>query len=217
MIGMNMRVKDAANLPTMAPRQVDIYLRVKRGINHHGLLACADEVREATFSGASHLKNMHSVASYRYFCDVPGQAPRLHPTLKGKRLYPSCLKLLRRNQARFASATDGHNRYIARNAHVGKRCRIMRFQGVIRINMDTARNSPFRPFSHRTHIQHRHWSSLFQPGPQGLDTNGHHACTPVPLSTGSPRARQSGSPCSSRRALYPLVCSRATASSANTQ
>src|SRR5260370_31593689 len=111
MIGRNMRVKDAANLPTMAPRQVDIHLRVKRGINHHGLLACADEVREATFSGASHLKNMHSVAGYRYFSDVPGQTPRLHPALKGKRLYPSCLQFLRRNQARFASATAGYYRH----------------------------------------------------------------------------------------------------------
>src|SRR5258707_3997851 len=55
MIGMDVRVEDAGNLPTVAPRQVEVVLRIKRGINHHSLLACANEIGEAAFSGAPHL------------------------------------------------------------------------------------------------------------------------------------------------------------------
>src|SRR5712692_6797590 len=101
MIGMNMRVKNAGNLPIMAPRQVEVHLGVKRGINHHDLLACTNEVRKAALSGAPHLKNMHNITTYRYFSNVPGQTPRLHPAIERKCLYPSCGKLLGGNQASF--------------------------------------------------------------------------------------------------------------------
>src|SRR5712691_11445689 len=217
MIGVNVGLQDTSNLPPVLRSQVEIHLWVKRSVNHHRFILCTNEVRKAPFSCAPHLDDTDVVRRKRDFSNIPGQTPRLHPALQGQRLDPSCGQLLGCNLTGFASSTHGYNRSIAGSVHVGKRCWIVRSQGIIRINMDTPRNGPFCPFYCRTHIQDRDRASFFQPSPQGLDINGRHACPPVPLSTGSPSARQSGSPCSSRRALYPLVCSRATASSANTQ
>src|SRR5260370_12522748 len=115
MVGMNVCVEDAGDLPPMAPRQVEIYLRVKRGIDHHGLLACINEVRKASFSCAPHLDDTDVVRRHRYFSSVPAQTPGLHAAVQRQRLQPASLQLRGRPLPGFASPTPGHARSIPPN------------------------------------------------------------------------------------------------------
>src|SRR5260370_9650208 len=91
---MDVSVKDTCDLPALGLCQVEVHLRVQRGINHDGLLAFANEIGEASFSGAPHLDDTGTTLLHRYLSDIPGQTPRLHATFNGKRLYPSRCKLL---------------------------------------------------------------------------------------------------------------------------
>ena len=81
-IGMDVRVKDTCDLPALGLCQVEVHLRVQRGINHDGLLAFANEIGEASFSGAPHLDDTGTTLLHRYLSDIPGQTPRLHATGK---------------------------------------------------------------------------------------------------------------------------------------
>src|SRR5438128_5713058 len=102
MIGMNVGIKDAGNLPIVTPRQVEIHLRVKRSIDHHSLLPRANEVGETAFAGAPHLDDAEVARGYRHFSSIPGRAPRLHTAVKRHRLKPSGSQLLGGDLAGFA-------------------------------------------------------------------------------------------------------------------
>src|SRR6266699_1378955 len=100
---------------------------------------------------------------------------------------------------------------------MSERTGIVGLQRVIRLDVDAFGNSPLCAFVHGTNIEYGNWPPLFQPCSQGFNIDGVHHDAPFSLTTGRPNARQSGSPCASRRALYPLARNRVTASSAKTQ
>ena len=68
MIGVDMCIEDAGNLPPVAPRQVEIHVRIKGGIDHERFLPCANEVGEAAFAGAPHLDDPRAGNRYAGHC-----------------------------------------------------------------------------------------------------------------------------------------------------
>src|SRR6266702_7762090 len=217
MIGVDVRVEDAGNLPTMAPRQIEIDVRSKRGIDHESFLTCANEVGEATFAGAPYLDNTRRTIFERDLGSIPRHAPRLHPSLKGECRNAPRSKLLGGKLTGSASSTDCDHGCISGHIHCVERVGIVFIEGTVGINMHAARNGPFRPLVSWTHIQNRDRPTLFKPRSQCLNINQVHASLSFYTSTGSASLRQSATPSSSRRARYPCARKSATASSAKTQ
>src|SRR5260370_29545232 len=106
MIGMNVRIEDAGDLPTLAPCQVEIDVRIKGGIDHESFLTCANEVGEAAFAGAPYLDDTRRTIFERYHSCIPRQAPCLHPSLKGERRNAPRSKLLSGKLTGSASSTN---------------------------------------------------------------------------------------------------------------
>src|SRR5712691_10622919 len=217
MIGVDVRVEDAGNLPPMAPCQVEIDVRIKGGIDHESFLTCANEVGEAAFAGAPHLDDTRRTIFERDLGSIPRKAPRLHPSLKGACRNAPRSKLLSGKLTGSASSTDCDHGCIIGHIHCVERVGIVFIEGTVGINMHAARNGPFRPLVSWTHIQNRDRSPLFQPRSQCLNINRFHASLSFYTSTGSASLRQSATPSSSRRARYPRARKSATASSAKTK
>src|SRR5438874_8414650 len=106
MVGMNVRVEDAGNLPPMALCQVEIDVRIKGGIDHESFLTCANEVGEAAFAGAPYLDDTRRTIFERDLGRIPRKAPCLHPSLKGARRNAPRSKLLGGKLTGSASSTN---------------------------------------------------------------------------------------------------------------
>src|SRR5260370_39592064 len=144
---MDVRVKVTSDLPALGLWQVEVHLRVQRGINHDGLVALANEIGEASFSGAPHLDDTSTTLLHRYLSGIPGQTPRLHATFKGKRLYPSHYQLLSGDLAGFACCTHRHNRSIFRQFDGRQGLWITCFECIVGVSMQASRNRPLHMLS----------------------------------------------------------------------
>src|SRR5947209_4165108 len=131
MIGVDVRVEDAGNLPPMAPCQVEIDVRIKGGIDHESFLTCANEVGKATFAGASYLDNTRRTIFERDLGSIPSQAPRLHPSLKGERWNASRSKLLGGKLTGPPNSTDRDHWCITGHIYRVERVGIMRIEGAV--------------------------------------------------------------------------------------
>src|SRR5450755_1605451 len=161
MVSVDMGVKDTGNLPTMLTCQIKIDLWIKGGINDECLLLHANNIGKAPFPRPSHLDDLHGTACDGNLSRIPGQTPCFHASLQGIHLESSCCKLFCRNLARFPCATHRDHRAISREGEGSECSRIMRFECLIRIDMQAPRNAPLGSFGLGTHIDDGHEMSFF--------------------------------------------------------
>ncbi len=81
MIGVNVGLQYAGNLPPVLRSQIKIHLGVKRGIDDGSFFACPNEVGKTAFASPSHLDHPHGASWYGHLGGIPGQAPGFHSSL----------------------------------------------------------------------------------------------------------------------------------------
>src|SRR5579875_994178 len=117
MVGMNMRVEDAGNVPAPVSRQIEIHLRVEGGIDDEGFFLYADEVGKTAFARAPHLDNMYWSIVDSNLGTTPGKTPGFHATFQGKGVKAVSCKEVGGNLTDFATGAHGHDRLIGRKFH----------------------------------------------------------------------------------------------------
>src|SRR5215208_5711430 len=101
-------------LPAVLLSEFEVHRRLKRSIDHKGLAVGPDDVRESPFAGASQLEDSRFApfASW-HLCNVPGEAPGLHSSLKRRSIIALGSELLGRDEAGLPCTTDGYHRLLA--------------------------------------------------------------------------------------------------------